>query len=199
MTADQIRHKYGIPKGVPLSTPWGQTNYGAVVCDGVAIVSTPSHGGYKVKAKQNRRIPLCFRHASGWYEEDCDADIVHVFIPETVGGDLHRIERAKKSLKNWHWRAYEECFGAIPRGESHTKDKYLFEKENVDNWVVITAFGSGWGGYAPVPDGFVGVVATKGGNREGLKKYFLIPAEEYGGDERRFGFVVDPEKHREWA
>lgn len=196
MSTAQRRAYYSIPQGVPMNTPWGQTQSGNVVQEGVYWVSTAGHGGYKLSAKANARIPEAFRVKDGWYEEDCDWAIPAFFLA-LPDADM---DAAHKTLKNWHWRAYEAFFKCeIPRGESFLKDEYLFAQDHANDWVVICAFGD-W--EKTVPNGMIGCIATKGGKRGHVnapveEKKFLVPDEEYKA-RGRFGFVIDPARHLPW-
>jgi uncharacterized protein DUF7007 len=70
-------------------TPWGTADHVKRYAEGVTFYGTPSHGGFKLAPKQNARVPEALRKASfcgngerGWYEEDCDWNIVAFVFPE---------------------------------------------------------------------------------------------------------------------
>jgi hypothetical protein len=81
---------------VTTSTPWGKADMVTRYARGINFYTTPGHGGFHLSAKMNKRVPIELREQSwagmgikGWYEEDCDADIVIVtfseyFTPEEV-------------------------------------------------------------------------------------------------------------------
>lgn len=159
-------------------SPWGTIDHVQNISPGVQFVSTPGHGGIKLNRQTNSLIPKIFRRPGGWYEEDCEAAIPLTFIPEIPDPN------ALTTLKSWFPYEYEQHFNVtLNPGESYIKDKDIFDKENVNNFVVKAAWGS-W--HNDVPDGFVGVVARKASTNE--EQYFLIPADEYNN--RNIGFVI---------
>jgi hypothetical protein len=195
-TPDMKRRARGLPEGCPLHSIWGPVQSADLVCAGVWWISTASHGGYKLDAKTNHKIPAIFRKEGGWYEEDCDWAIPMYFLEL----DLAKRDIAIETLKSWHWRAYETWFKEIiPPGSSFLKDEHLFQEANRANWVVISACGD-W--HERVPKGTVGCVATMGGRRgdgrgpPSAERNFLVPANEY--DAGRFGFVIDESRHKPW-
>ena len=64
------------------STPWGAAQHAERYIRGITWYSTAAHGGFKVCAGLNARIPEYMRDAGGWYEEDCDWSIVATVFPE---------------------------------------------------------------------------------------------------------------------
>lgn len=63
-----------------MNTPWGTSDHSSPIAKGVTFYGTPSHGGAKVSASQNKKIPLVFRNEDGWYEEDLDITLVLYFL-----------------------------------------------------------------------------------------------------------------------
>lgn len=212
---DRSIDPHGCP---PKYSPWGKIETIESICPGAWWVYTSSHGGVKLSAANQRRIPEVFRQKGGWYEEDCNWAIPFHFLPEAAATlEAKDAERVVLVLKRWRWREFESHFGVVLEpGESSQKDQYVFSQEHKNDWVTISAWGDWYDGgndWAPVPKGFVGVVATLGGlrwdpndclksARAGVpyvvtKRKFLIPSLEY--DARGcFGFVVDPARHQEW-
>lgn len=187
-----------------IGTPWGSAQQAKMPCPGIGIVSTASHGGYRVCEALNRRIPDYARIEDGWYEEDAASCIVEVFLEEfLLAGNDSRIKEVilsgahKATLKDWYPDAYEQFFGVtLQPGESCVNDERLFNEAHHDDWVGISASGDWSEG---VPKGTVGVVARLGGRARtdsGSVRRFLVPAEEYDG-RNRFGFVIDLERHQE--
>ena len=71
----------------PKTSIWGEVETAEKHAEGVYFLTTPGHGGYYLTPEQNAKIPLEFREATfmgngmnGWYEEDCDAAIIHEFF-----------------------------------------------------------------------------------------------------------------------
>jgi hypothetical protein len=69
---------------MPTTTPWGVAQYTTNYGTGINSYSTAGHGGIKVSDKLNKQIPIEFRNADGWYEEDCESNIVHYFFYEQI-------------------------------------------------------------------------------------------------------------------
>ena len=179
-----------LPEGCPKLSPWGFVQHGEKLVDGVYAVSTASHGGIKCDRKANARIPALFRTPDGWYEEDCDWAIPAIFLgvlPDTL-------EDAHRTLKNWHWKEYEQHFQVVlAPGESRGKDRVCWAVSNAGRWIVTAAWGD-W--HSTVPQGMVGCHAVRDGDQAN-SRYYLVSREEY--DTRNFfGFVIDETKHGIW-
>lgn len=177
-----------------MRTPWGKADHVKVHAEGFGEASTPGHGGFKLDAKRNKMVPEVFRKAGGWYEEDCEAGIVILFVGAYAGFDADRIESARKSVKTWYPDQYGAHFGVkVTAEESHVvreREAKAAAKGQLQSFAA-------WGDWAMnVPEGKVGVVAKVDG-REGTgpDRYFLVPSEEY--DARKIVFVVDPARHTE--
>jgi hypothetical protein len=89
---------------VSTSTPWGKADYATRFARGITFYNTPGHGGFKLSKGLNETIPFDFRTATwaglgvnGWYEEDCDAQIVIVFFPQHFSAE--QVSAAHEALK----------------------------------------------------------------------------------------------------
>ena len=166
------------------STPWGASQTSKKYAPGIMEYSTASHGGFHLSKSRQRVMPKCLRNDSGWYEEDCDWCKVVISFQEFFEPNV-RIS-AYNTLRNWHYKAYEELFGKILRpGESHAKDEVLFFEKHKNDWLVISAL------RCEHNNTLVDVIATRGGKRlfNGQQKRFIVTATDY--DKRnRFGFVI---------
>lgn len=178
-----------------MRTPWGKAEAVEIVAEGVGWVSTHGHGGLKLSAAMNRRVPDFMRRARGWYEEDCEWALAYVpligVLSDTDDKTDQLLGAAAETLKSYYPDAYEEYFGTtIPPGESYAKDERAFGAEHADDLVVISALGS------RTYPGFVEVTASIGGIRGGNNEtIFIVPSDEY--DTRgRFGFVIDRARHK---
>ena len=88
-------------------TPWGAPDtVEPIGTDGIAFVSTPSHGGFYVPPALNSRVPAEHRAItfnrqgeSGWYEEDCDAALVVLAFPSLFGP--HAVALARVAFDHW--------------------------------------------------------------------------------------------------
>jgi len=199
----QLQHLNRVAKRSSAWTEWktaqGSTRYGR----GVTRYDTAGHGGFKVSATMNQRIPEPYRNTGkngiGWYEEDSEWAIVATFIPELFT-DWER-KRASNTLRNSYPDAYEAVYGVIiPEGQSTTKDRRLFMERHANDWIVISAKPS------DEHEGMTECVATVGGERGGWidgkdyspeEKRFLVPAGEYEARNRRLGFAIDLDRHQE--
>ena len=182
-----------------MDTPWGTAQTVDYPAEGIASVSTASHGGYKLSPELNRLVPKYMRREDGWYEEDVDWAVVVTVFPGAFPEALRL--QAENTLRQWKPDSWERFYGrTIPKGGSRVKDEELFLKTHKDDYLAMAAWGD-W--HAQVPQGFVGVFAGRGGRtRTGQypkdTAYFLVPADEY--DERGpFAFVVNPRRHEQMA
>lgn len=176
----------------PRFTPWGRADHVEMIASGIAVVSTPSHGGVWLSAERNALVPAPLRETSGWYEEDCEAS-----IPTWVFWDLfaqHRPEWSKDqtaaTIRNWFPEGWEAVTGeVVTAADSSVVARADFAVTHADHFLVTAAFGTWQDG---VPAGHVGVAAALGGIGE--RRWFLVPAAEYQA--RSGTFVVDPERHQ---
>ena len=102
-------------------------------------------------------------YPGGWFEEDVDWCMVVVAFPSCFLEA--EIATAEDRLRNWRPTQWEALRGrTLVLGESFIKDQCEFDRVHAADWVVISAYGA----WSPnVPKGFVGVVATRGGQRGG--------------------------------
>lgn len=129
------------------------------------------------------------RSEGGWYEEDCAWAIVAITFPHLFTSYERRC--AERTIKDGWPDAWETIFGTILRpGESYEKDRRAFFAGHADDWIVVSAITS------THQEGVVECVATPGGGRGAgtEERRFLVPTGEYGMG--RFGFVIDPDRHR---
>ncbi|UWU26001.1 hypothetical protein N2601_32245 (plasmid) [Rhizobium sp. CB3060] len=174
---------------VHCSTPWGPSQGATIYAEGIVSHSTAGHGGFKLTAERNGKVHPMLRAEGGWYEEDAAWAIVAITYPDLFTGYERR--RAKRTIKDSWPDAWETMFTTILQpGESQEKDRRDFDKRHAGDWVVISAITS------DQEKGFVQVVATLGGRRDGKgeERRFLVPSDEYRVG--RFGFVLDEARHR---
>lgn len=170
-------------------TPWGVSQGATVYAEGITAHSTAGHGGFKLSAERNRRVIPMLRAAGGWYEEDECWAIVAFTFPHLFTALERR--HAERTIKGSWPDVWESISGSIlAPGESRTKNQRAFEAEHAADWIVISAITS------DQERGFVECVATPGGKRASgtEERRFLVPSAEY--DVGRFGFVIDPDRHR---
>ena len=197
----------------PTTSPWGAVQFCDKLADGILSVSTAGHGGIKLDRKRNAAMPDYLRRSGGWYEEDCEwclpfvvfeADLLSSSDLDTCSSKAIMEGQHISTMKNWYPDEYEQHTGrTLQPGESMKKDERSFYQENAGQLCVNCCYGDWKEG---VPTGFVLVHtftinadASWYGRQNGSGRSFLIPAEEYKQPEteRRFGFIVDPSKHKE--
>jgi hypothetical protein len=187
-----------------MRTPWGSAQTARTLAPGIGMVNTAGHGGFKLSREMNARVPDYMRKEGGWYEEDCEVDIVCVVFeqhlrehgPEWLVKGMDE-NHPGKTIANYWPDMYERYFNRkLTLEESFTLRERAFKAAHVNDYVTIAAWGSGQNS---VPDGWVGVFATLGESRQepaySQGKYFLVPDAEYGA--RKGSFVVDPARHPE--
>jgi len=177
-------------------SPWGTINSVETLDaeNGAWFVSTPGHGGVKLSAALNAKIPAPLRCKGGWYEEDCEWAIPGYFLPQTLRGAPATVtaEVCAKTIKNYFPKGWAATGRAVTVEESWALKREADEKENADKWVVISAIGD-------TDRTQVVTLATKGAQRGPgrQERWFLIPATEYE-TRTAFGFVIqDPAKYVE--
>ena len=141
------------------------------------------------------------RQKGGWYEEDCEWALVALVFPQSFQREGEQ-EQAKNMVRGYYPETYAKFFN-VPieslKGQSYAYDRRLFQEENADKWVVVSACSSPFGPFPYALPGMVCTVAVKGGRDRTYgsnleERYFFVPKDEY--DERsQFGFVIDENKH----
>lgn len=185
-------------------TPWGTADVVSRPADGIAVVHTPSHGGIKLSPERNAAIPQPLRNASGWYEEDTEANIVGMYHPEAFpsykGGDLAAIREASEAgVKNWHPDAYTRATGnpvaveesSVLRDRAAKQDIAEFRAAHADEFVTL---GNGDNHASWIPRGYAACKARM--DATGEERHFLMPMDEVvsGGMYGR-NALVDPARH----
>ena len=176
---------------MPTSTPWGVAQQSESYTRGIMYYSTASHGGYHLSPTRNMVVPEYMRSADGWYEQDCAWAIAATIFPEAfvkIWGGENILKTIKLTLLNWYPAFYEQFYNVkLKEGESHTRDRENFYRDNADNYIVTCATGK---------EHHVEVSATLGGTANGNERTFLIKTEEYQ-NRSNFGFVIDLSRHIE--
>ena len=174
-------------------TPWGQADNGTQYGPGVFRYGTPGHGGFKLSAAENRRVPPQLRNKGGWYEEDAEWSKVAFAFPELF--TTRERTNARKTLVDSYPREFMELTGeTLTAADSQTLAKEAFQEATKDRWVVISAAGQ--------DDGSVRCHATIGGRRQEFggppveERLFSVPKGEYPRNVG-FGFVIDETRHEE--
>ena len=74
-----------------LRSPWGDVQFSERVGEGVVFVASASHGGLRLDADAQGRLPRevrdCFINGHGWAEEDCEAPIVLTLLGLMADGE----------------------------------------------------------------------------------------------------------------
>lgn len=93
-------------------SPWGPIEHETLYSDECRFVSTASHGGFQVTGQARKRVQALhptwspFNGTYGWYEEDCDAAIVVVALPELF--PFSDVQRAATSILSYGLRYYSQ-------------------------------------------------------------------------------------------
>lgn len=193
----------------PKHTPWGHADHITILADGIASVSTSSHGGIWLSeerwAQLTAKFPMVQSWAGeGWLEEDCDWCVAALAFPEFFSENDRAV--AEQTAKGWKPELWEHWSGRkLAPGESHVKDERAFFAAHQGRLLVRAAWGD-W--KAGVPKGFVGVVAraipagmkqswqiASSSTRSTVEKWFLVPEAEYQA-RGPHGFLIEPH-HRE--
>lgn len=71
-----------------IKTPWGEAQTVKQIAPGITWYETASHGGFYLSPEKNALVPQELKEATfgqlgleGWYEEDCDAEVVYTIFP----------------------------------------------------------------------------------------------------------------------
>jgi len=104
------------------SSPWGPVQHAETLAPGAWRVDTAGHGGIKLDAARNRKVPGAARAAGGWYEEDCQWAIA-AYVHTDVGDAMLKRARAadpakydgtaylEETLKRWESVAVLDALG----------------------------------------------------------------------------------------
>ncbi len=154
------------------ATPWGVAQSATVYADGVVFHATASHGGFKIDETANAKVPLAYRNADGWYEEDCEWANVAAAFPQLFTAYERRC--ASRTLRG---------------GDTRAKDARLFAEIHAADWIVISAI------HSENRPGYVECEATLGGSwsNDREKRRFVVMRDEYRCGTH--GFVIDPARH----
>jgi hypothetical protein len=102
-------------------TPWGKSQGGTQLALGITMYHTAGHGGVKVIKKLNQRIPVGFHRSDGWYEEDCDSQIVFYFFYDSIKNHM-----TATGMPGW----------SISADEYFSKFTREWFKESIERWNV---------------------------------------------------------------
>lgn len=186
---------YRTRSGNPVRTPWGAADSASEYAPGIRFYGTPSHGGFKLDRAANAKVAKPWRRKGGWYEEDCEWNIVALTFPEVFDvPEMHK--NAHRVLKDYFPDQYAQVTGyPVAVEESHTLQARAFREATRDKWVVVSAVNSS------AHPGFVECIAYLGGRGDdyrfhGKEREFLVPSDEYKFTHAT-SFVIDLDKHEE--
>jgi hypothetical protein len=186
-------------------TPWGTAQHAMDYAEGITVVDTESHGGFKLSPTRNLAVHPALRQRSGWYEEDAESHIIRFTFPDETRPRGHKnghtVERsaeytyanAKDGIRRWYPDAFEKITGEpVLPGQSGVRDEQLWNEANADNFVGLTS------GPDPDDESSVVVIAT----RNGEEQRFRVPADEYKAGSQWTNashgrFVIDPARHEQ--
>lgn len=174
-------------------SPWGQVQYAEQLADGVVSVGCAGHGGVKLSRERNAAIPPALRERSGWYEEDCAAEIAAMYHPEAFTPKNNPLtsvgrtrQQAENAVKDWFPDKYEKATGrTLQHGESTTRDHAEYERIH-DGELALYAIGAR---EDPDHPGYVRVNTKIIGDRSGTFGKYLVPLDVYeaADQQRKYG------------
>ena len=94
-----------------VNTPWGIADGQEILADGIISYSTPSHGGIRLSAERQAKIPVGtpnFLKDNCWWEEDCDWVVPYILFAEDIRkhGTAYKFEEnlatAYETAKRYH-------------------------------------------------------------------------------------------------
>lgn len=191
------------------STPWGAAQDVNYIAQGCASASGPRHGGIKLSRERNAAIPKPLRRANGWYEEDCEANIVFAFHPDIVEALSRNPDRmradAVRSCREWFPDEWEAATGEPVSDEESGKRREQRERETYrhmlssgsrDHAVVAAGAMLVRTGRDPVTD-IAAIVPAKVPGEEDVR-HFLVPRGDVRFDDNRIvagGWTIDRSAH----
>lgn len=188
-----------------MQTPWGKSDWQRKIAVGINWYSTPSHGGVKLSVGKNKLIPEYMRNKDGWYEEDCDWAIPYIVLDDVIRANVdpdkfekygRDFQSAVSTLKSWKPFMYEKWFDVILlEGESHVKDRQMFEVKHFNSYVAYSAVGHDSTFSKGIPEGMVGVRLRR--ESDGLEVRKLVNDDEYQ-KRSRYGFVIESWKKEDY-
>lgn len=166
------------------STPWGRADSLETYRRGIAFVSTPRHGGFRVaRSLAERTFPpqvldaTIFSSGYYWFEEDCMAAFVALAFPNLDLGI--EVPAAAKVAKTYYPDEYTALTGEpVSLEESWVLRKRQFEEETREKFVGYSAVGGpGVRDGVEVPAGMVLAWAKRAS--DGAKKRVLVDVDAY--------------------
>lgn len=174
-------------------SPWGTVDNVDLVAPGITFASTPGHGGLKLSKERNRAIPAPLRNSDGWYEEDCDFQIVVMSFPDAF--PQLNPEEAERSVKTWSPDRWEKATGrTLAPGESMIKDRAVWTAAHATDFVTTSARNDA--------DDPGSVLVTAKQRSTGEQRRFRVPKAEYEGRHQgELGqegrFLIDLDRHED--
>ena len=108
----------------PKETPWGPWDHAHEVIPGVWRVQTAGHGGYWLTPDRLAEMPLALREGvhgerpwdlddarAGWFEEDCEANRVHLMFAATAADRFPPDPTGR--IAEWFRREYPHTVGIL--------------------------------------------------------------------------------------
>lgn len=140
--------------GKLVSSPWGAVQSQKDYFEGLALVSTSSHGGFwlssELWAYLLRHLPGFQSWAGvGWLEEDCDACAVALLWPKAMGGESVAYSVKACAGDMWGNAALGRAFLETPAGQAAALIAAQWTADNAAKWEVGCCGSGGRGGNAP--------------------------------------------------
>jgi len=122
------------------STPWGAPQSKCLIAEGIAVVTTATHGGVLLSAKRyaefQRHFPLFEGFEGGrWFEEDYDATLIILAFPEHFKKKaVHAAVRALRVGMDYYGEAAVNWLTESEQGREVSGIYAEFEAEIADLW-----------------------------------------------------------------
>ena len=198
------RYEYSLADSRLTDAPWGRsTERVRVIGEGLLEVQCDRHGGFRVSAALVASMPEVLRQTISedgyaWYEEDCEASLVRVGLPQFFTS-VER-EGALASISNNYTGIFDILIGRTPpteenlikakRGFTGEKIEWDFpipvdeDQDSAGRIRVQATMSSYWGSNPPEKDEML------------RPRTFLVSATEYQAAIEEVGFFcLDPDRH----
>lgn len=122
-------------------TPWGRIQTEHVISGGMALITTASHGGFRLNESKNREVLKNFpgadpieRDGFFWYEEDIDfAFVIASFPGEFSPYDVYC---ASRLFDTQYMYDHKQCYNENCQNAAITAKQFM--EDNADKWQVMT-------------------------------------------------------------
>lgn len=184
---------------------WGKAQSVETLSEGVAFVSSSSHGGLVLSHEMNRHVPEQMRNSDGCYEEDVDWAIGWTALRKAgiIGDEIRAGGRiasavddlATKTLHRWRPDNVKDLLGIDPDPESPILLQRQDYREAREKGWFLPISATSASAMNSVPEGLVGVILapmhpTEDREDRSQEFYGLIDAEIYADSRLKSGLRI---------